>query len=240
MRDRQADKIETERIKKERKAAKIKIVTQRKATAQRMKLEADWQEQVGQAERRLYARLTGGKKLEMRQNTVADFETVDIKSEPDDSDSDSDVENPTFDDENEGSDIVVPDATPSDLALKRKPATIPQVTKETLLNPRSILNDSELEVLLFERGLARRAVAEPHAHVVARLVAADEDLSTTELNDLLAKEFDKGKGKRESKTRRLQELDANKSAAGSQGLRSDDPSFIEKYRKHIGEYSGLI
>merc|ERR1739841_233234 len=68
------------------------------------------------------------------------------------------------------------------------------VTKETLLNARSIMSDAELNALLFERGMPRRGLDESHPEVVARLAEADEAATTVELTKLLSKYFDKGKG----------------------------------------------
>ncbi len=115
-----------------------------------------------------------------------------------------------------------------------------QVTPTTLANPRSVMTESELEVKLFERGLARRARHETHPHMVARLAAADAALGTEALSTLLSKYFDKGKGSKLVKALRLQELDAEKSAAGEAGVKSTDLEFKKGYEGYKGKFARLI
>lgn len=117
----------------------------------------------------------------------------------------------------------------------------PPVTQETLLNPRSILSDSELTMLLWFRQLPRRGLNESHAQVVARLNAADHALTTIQLDDLLGAALEKTKGKKADKIRRLQEVDAKKSDNGAQkGMVSTDLDFIQQYEGYQGEFSYLI
>ncbi|KAK5128492.1 hypothetical protein LTR85_003160 [Meristemomyces frigidus] len=131
-------------------------------------------------------------------------------------------------------------AIPIRSAKKPTTTTKPRVTKKTLLNPRSVMTDAELQVVLFKRGLPRRTVRESHPQVVARLAAADEDLSTPELDELLRVFFDKGKGNKVAKIKRLQEHDAAQSAAGGDGLKSTDLAFKKGYEGYEGEYAGLL
>ncbi|KAI7202085.1 hypothetical protein KC352_g19169, partial [Hortaea werneckii] len=114
------------------------------------------------------------------------------------------------------------------------------VTKETLFNARSIMSDAELNALLFERGMPRRGLDESHPEVVARLAEADEAATTVELTKLLSKYFDKGKGSKKAKVRRLQEHNAYNSEAGLDGVRSTDPDFQKSYHGGIGGGKDLM
>lgn len=113
------------------------------------------------------------------------------------------------------------------------------VTKKLLLNARSILSGIELDVLPFKRGLPRRSLRETNPEVVARLTAAESALSTSDLNDLFGTYFGKGKGKRLAKIAHLQEYDAAKSLAGSNGNQSTGSYFIESYAGYEGAFGGL-
>ena len=119
--------------------------------------------------------------------------------------------------------------TPSRSKKAISAPTSAKVTKETLLNPRSIMTDEEIEVLLFQRGLPRRGDDESHPHVVARLAAHDAELSSATLSELLGKYFDKTKGRKELKIQRLQQYEAMASAAGLAGIKATDPEFKEGY-----------
>ncbi|KAF2165846.1 hypothetical protein M409DRAFT_24132 [Zasmidium cellare ATCC 36951] len=114
------------------------------------------------------------------------------------------------------------------------------VTKTTLLNPRSILTDAELERLLFYRSLPRRGPSETHAEVVARLAANDETLKSDELSQLLMHLSEKSKGKKFEKISRLREADARECDAGQMGVRSTDLEFVRRYEGYSGEFAGLV
>ena len=116
----------------------------------------------------------------------------------------------------------------------------PPVTEETLLNPRSVMAIDELETLLFNRKLPRRGGHETHPQLVARLAAADVALAIPELDELLRKFWDKGKGSKVAKIKRLQMHEANASAAGQDGIKAMDPEFKKGYEGYGGEFSGLL
>ena len=101
------------------------------------------------------------------------------------------------------------------------------------------MSNSELEVLLFERDLPRRGVTETHPQIVARLAAADGALNNITLNNLLKKHFVGTKGNMEVRIHRLQQCDADASAAGQNGFKSTDPNFKASYEGYGGEYDGL-
>lgn len=113
------------------------------------------------------------------------------------------------------------------------------VNEETLLNPRSILTDAELELIVLERGLLRRSPRETHPQLVARLAAADQALSMTELDKVLDGQS-AGLNTREEKIAQLQLHDAGKSAAGASGVRSTSMSFKRRYEGYKGRYRALI
>ncbi|KAK5131110.1 hypothetical protein LTR08_001328 [Meristemomyces frigidus] len=118
--------------------------------------------------------------------------------------------------------------------------TNPPVTEQTLLNSRSILTNDELDTMLFNRKLPRRGGHESHPQVVARLAAADVGLSTPELDDLLRKFWDKGKGSKIAKIQRLQTHEAGASTAGQDGTKATDLGFKKRYEGYRGEYASLL
>ena len=111
---------------------------------------------------------------------------------------------------------------------------------ETTLRNLSEMAADELEALLFNRQMPRRGANETHPQLVARLAAADATLATQELDDLLRKFWDKGKGSKVAKVRRLQNHEANASAAGLDGVKSTDLEFKKGYEGYVGEYSCWI
>ena len=193
------------------------------------------------------SRRGGGARRSSREDDFIDDDDEENVITSSDSDGDEISE-----DESEASDVdtglmngsstehVPSSSTPAKPTKKLTTTTIPKVTKETLLSPRSVMTDAELELLLFERKLPRRTLREDHPQVVARLAAADKDLPTPELDELLRPYFDKGKGSKVAKIKRLQEHDAAKSAAGGAGLKPTDSDFKEFYEGYKGEYRSLV
>jgi len=129
----------------------------------------------------------------------------------------------------------------SNFPMKMHPSVVTKarITKKPLLNARRILSGIELDVLPLKRGLPRRALRETNPEVVARLTAAESALSTSDFDDLFGVYFDKRKGKRFAKIAHLQEYDAAKSLAGSNGNQPTDSDFIESYPGYEGAFGGL-
>ncbi|KXT00037.1 hypothetical protein AC578_4875 [Pseudocercospora eumusae] len=114
------------------------------------------------------------------------------------------------------------------------------VTKETLLNPRSIMNLDELDACLFSRKLPRRHPTESHAEVVSRLAHADNELTIPELNDLLKAALEPTSGKKDVKIQRLAAAEAAHSVKGSAGLISTELDFMRGYEGYQGEFAYLL
>jgi hypothetical protein len=120
------------------------------------------------------------------------------------------------------------------------PSTKPKISKQTLLNPRSVMTDYELELLLAMRGLPRRAAGETHPQLVARLAAADKVLSMPDIDDLLQANFLSRKNNHKVKELRLQKYDAKHSEAGQRGVESTDPEFKKSYEGYGGKGARFI
>ena len=114
-------------------------------------------------------------------------------------------------------------------------ATKARVSKQTLLNPRSILSFEELDILLAKRDLPRRGADETHPEIVARLAAADMALDVYGLDALLQAEFIALKGSRAVKAARLQKHDASQSETGRRGVESTDLEFKKSYEGYDGK-----
>lgn len=173
---------------------------------------------------------------------LSDHES-DEQSELDDADLADDEVMPTIEEQEQEQ----PEPTSS--GKKGKNKAIPEnqaghipapVTKQTLLNPRSILSDDELAQLLYFRRLTRRGHIESHAEVVARIAASDESLKSDDLSQLLMHKSEKSKGKKTEKIARLQEADARGSDAGQMGSRSTDLDFIKRYEGYKGGFEYLV
>ena len=120
------------------------------------------------------------------------------------------------------------------------PSTKPKISKQTLLNPRSIMTDYELERLLATRGLPRRAAGETHPQLVARLAAADKALSMPDIDNLLQANFLSRKNSHKVKELRLQNYDAKHSEAGQRGVESTDLEFKKSYEGYGGKGARFI
>lgn len=127
-------------------------------------------------------------------------------------------------------------------ASRTKKDTVPEVrvSKQTLLNPRSIMTLEELELLLVQRDLPRRTPEETHPHLVARLAAADKVLEIKEIDALLQAHFVRLKGNHPEKEARLQQADANTSKAGKDGVMATDLEFKKGYEGYSGKAARFI
>ena len=115
-----------------------------------------------------------------------------------------------------------------------------RVSKQSLLNPRSILTLGELDLLLAKRDLTRRGAEEAHPEVVARLAAADKALEMHALEAILQAEFVPLKGSHRAKEARLQDHDARQSEAGKQGATASDLEFQKSYEGYHGKGARFI
>ncbi|CAK1360229.1 hypothetical protein CB0940_06309 [Cercospora beticola] len=113
-----------------------------------------------------------------------------------------------------------------------------RVTKATLLNPRSILNNGELKAIIRRRDITPGwQENETHAEVVARLQHIDESLNVNQLRALCKQEFLSPSGKKEELIRRLAGHDAERSFAGqSLDIASHDVEFMLTYDGYHGEF----
>ena len=131
-------------------------------------------------------------------------------------------------------------STKSSANPSTKPPAKQKISKQSLLNPRSVMSDYELELLLAMRRLHRRAAGETHPQLVARLAAADKDLSMVDIDDLLHANFLSRKNSHKVKEMRLQQYDAKHSEAGKRGVVSTDPEFKKSYEGYGGKGARFI
>lgn len=263
MKERQSVKKMEAEIKEARKREKERSRLAKRAKIAQAKSEEEWQKQRRHAEAELYRTLTGKRMQPPPLNAPAAGNRRSKKvvkkaaMYQDEDDTEEDDFGGSWDDEDEKfgfgeesededsaqeeNDEEIPAATKAAQPTKPvAPVVKATVTKETLLNARSIMSDAELNALLFERGLPRRGSDESHPQVVARLAEADEAATTVELTKLLSKYFDKGKGSKKAKMRRLQEHNAYNSEAGLDGVRSTDPDFQQSYHGYMGDGEDLM
>ncbi|KAI7548422.1 hypothetical protein KC331_g4418 [Hortaea werneckii] len=263
IKERQSVKKMEAELKEARKREKERSRLAKQAKIAQAKAEEEWKRQLRKAEAELYRTLTGKRmqppplnapatgnrksKRAVKKSAIYQDEDDTEEDECGGSSNDEDEEYgyaKESEDEvsaQEGSDDETPAATKASQPPKPvAPAVKATVTKETLLNARSIMSDGELNALLFERGLPRRGSDESHPEVVARLAEADEAATTVELTKLLSKYFDKGKGSKKAKVRRLQEHNAYNSEAGLDGVRSTDPDFQKSYHGYNGDGEDLM
>ncbi|GAB1732326.1 hypothetical protein NU195Hw_g3824t1 [Hortaea werneckii] len=263
IKERQSVKKMEAEIKEARKREKERSRLAKQAKIAQAKAEEEWQKQLRKAEAELYRTLTGKKMQPPPLNAPAAGDRKSKRTakksamyqDEDDTEDDhfggsSNDEDEEYGDGEESEDEVSAqeesDAeTPAAAKVTQPtkpvaPVVKATVTKETLLNSRSIMSDAELNALLFERGMPRRGLDESHPEVVARLAEADEAATTVELTKLLSKYFDKGKGSKKAKVRRLQEHNAYNSEAGLDGVRSTDPDFQKGYHGDIGDGEDLM
>ena len=252
----QQERDEAEQAKKAQQAEDKRIKVEKKAgrealRAAKAQFEAEEKRKLEQKKHEwelmnaAYAQVTGGMSLHPRRNKAKVDDDADGSADDEDYGDASDLADGDEDDaggsDDAGSNIDVSMVdTPTRPKKKSVVSKAARVTKETLQNPRSVMTDAEIDVLLFERDLSRRGSRESHPQVVARLAAHDNDLSVSDLHDLLGKFFDKGKGNKAAKTRRLQEYEAGASAAGSDGVKATDPEFVKRYEGYEGEYAGFL
>ncbi|KAM3421614.1 hypothetical protein BST61_g2001 [Cercospora zeina] len=112
-----------------------------------------------------------------------------------------------------------------------------RVTKATLLNPRSILNNGELKAILRRRDISPGwQEDETHAQVVARIQHNDESLNVNQLRALCKQEFIPSSGKKDELIQRLAAHDAERSFAGQNlDMASNDLDFMVTYEGYEGE-----
>lgn len=264
---RAAEKAETQRIRAERNAGKVEKQAARKQAQKDWKAGIEAKRRIKELEERVYRSITG--KALNRMRRASGNEGVNKDDTPADSDDesvhDADDEDEELDElayvvsnreeaQDELADLVsdreedqFPDGDSDDDDIlsnidvtPAKPLPKFKVRIATLENPRSVMTDEEIRVLLHERGLPRLGSDESHPQVVARLAAADNDLSSMAVSSLLKKYFDNKKGNKEAKIRRLQEYDAANSAAGMRGVKSTDLEFKRGYKGYGGRFGGSI
>lgn len=230
-REKEAFKAEEERIRAEKAAGKAKIKAQRDAALQRAREEVIEKKKTAEAENRLFHHYTGQwfKRMPANKRKAKDDHGEEEESVED---SGSDLEAGT-----KGAGAAGNAKPTIRHTIKEK---APKVTKETLLNPRSVMNDEELGIILSTRGLLPRKPNESHPQIVARLAAADKALGSGILNSFLKERFKSIRGKHEERVRRLQESEAEDSVAGQIGAKSTSLEFKQSYEGYSGEYAGLI
>ncbi|KAK5169694.1 uncharacterized protein LTR77_005672 [Saxophila tyrrhenica] len=244
--EKMAREREERRLREEKRLGKEAERKARKAGLQKLREEVEAKRRNKDAEAAVYRYYTGyniNRKHGNKQGGDPDSdedERADYLADSDDSDASSD------------GDVPPPVLTQSERISNRRrsasrgrsvsvhPSQMVEVTKATLLNPRSIMTDSELADLLHERKLPRRGHDETHPEVIARLAADDDILDNDEVNDLLAKHFMTHKGSIAKRIQRLEEADAANSAAGKRGVKVTDPEFKEQYEGYKGEYASLL
>ncbi|TKA43810.1 hypothetical protein B0A54_05569 [Friedmanniomyces endolithicus] len=104
--------------------------------------------------------------------------------------------------------VPKPDNTTPTPAKVGKAPTAALVTAETMADPRSDLAVEDLNAILRVRGLPAKNAEESRFQAIARLCAADRDMSTADLHDTLRRYFIKIKGTRQEKLRAVAEYEA--------------------------------
>nr|POF18524.1 hypothetical protein CFP56_63068 [Quercus suber] len=233
-----------EQARRERTRALAVKREQRQIARDRYRLETEWQRAKSNAERTIYKNLTGKYLLGLRplrrsNPRDAEFNESDFFSDPEAEFADADDEaEPAYDEFDDVGEMATSDQLMQDKG-RTQVRKIP-VSRETLRNPRSVMSMAELEVLLHERGLPRRAPREQHAQVVARLAHEDAQFTSVQLSELLGRYFDKVKGSKAVKYGRLQNHDAKHSANGKKGITSTDPDFMRNYEGYAGAFRCLL
>jgi hypothetical protein len=238
---RKAEREEDARLKAEKKFGKEEERKSRAAGFRFLRSEAAERAGVREAEERIFNYYTGRDLVRKHANRVKGDYGDDFADSDDDGN--ADYLRDSDDDDGSGADDASTASykpKPKKRAVAPAPPKSATVTKVTLRNPRSIMTDDELDVLIFERRLERRGPTEVHPEVVARLAAADATLSSSTLNSLLEKHFEPTKGKRSVRVDRLQKADAANCAAGKNGLDVTDLEFQDTYEGYKGEYAHTI
>lgn len=111
------------------------------------------------------------------------------------------------------------------------------VTRESLLNPRTICSNEELGQIFVRRDITpARQDDESHAEVVARLAEFDAWLHVSELRKVCRSEHVSAVGRKHELLARLAEQDAESSYARTQhGMYSTDIHFMMTYNGYEGE-----
>lgn len=224
--------------KDEREAARLA-----KRTAMDLeKLENKWRRDLAKEEKRIYQVLTG---KPMRGQRRVKFPGSSDDSSEEKVASFADAEEDASSDSERSVASIATDLTfaskKSTASRKRaKLATKPKITKETLLDPRSILTRDELGALHKKRKMAAAPPQETHPYVVARIMAHDEDLAAHEIDELLDHAFGKKTGGKKEKLPRLAQSEAEESQAGRDGVRSTDQKLKEVYDAYRGEVASQL
>lgn len=250
---REAENAENKRIREERAAGKANRLAAKKAAREAWKAEIEEKRRIKYLEEIIYRKVSGGMALNRIRLTAAttahNGSTVaandNNNSDAEDGIGSDDMLDVLSDREEDqfGSSSDSDEGDESDVNLQATTGAISgeaKVTALTLENPRSILSDEELKILLCSRGLPARGTAETHPEVVARIAAADNQLTGTQLNDLLQREFIKTRGDFPTRLWRLQHFDAERSEAGLQGVKSTDLAFKQGYGGYVGKFASLI
>jgi hypothetical protein len=241
--ERKREKAEDRQIKLERRQGQQ---AERKSRAEGIKFLRDELEEkklVREAEDRIYKQLTGRDLVRKHANRRRGDE------DSDDDDNVDYLEDSDEDDASIADDESTASYKPKKKKSKRTSTTAKEVAAEvvpvkvttaTFSDPRIVMTDNELEVLLYERKLDRRAANETHPDVVARLAAADDDLSATNVKTLLDKLFVRPRGNRANRLNMLREADAANSAAGKQGVKVGTSQFEKFSADYAEKYAHLI
>jgi hypothetical protein len=236
---RRAEKELDKRLKKAVANAKSNVVQKRRATERQERQKRAEKEREQELENIVYSYYTG-KYLQRRHH-------ISIKNGEDEEEYISD------DEKVDGADLLQhdqdngPAASNTSTTRVRKtekqpagPSTGVKISKQSLLNPRSIMTLEELDLLLAKRDLPRRVASETHPQVVARLAAADKALKMSALEDLCLEKYVSRKGNRKKKVALLQKADAKDSAKGKEGVEASDLEFKKQYEGYHGKAAKFI
>lgn len=241
-----AEKAEDKRIKKEAAEQRENERKARIAARQRLRDEAAERKFIKEAEERVYRFLTGRElaRRHRKRDRKGDADDESVVGADDDDMAEYEFDYLLFDDEDDAaassdnaSEVEIHGPEKKKRIIFFEPAPI---TKYTLLNPRSIMSDSELDTLLYERKLPRRATGETHPEIIARFCAADNILESDEVNSLLEKHFIKPSGSLDKRIKALQKADAEESLAGRKGFDINSPEFKDNYEAYRGQYAYML
>ncbi|KAK5676132.1 hypothetical protein LTS10_011422 [Elasticomyces elasticus] len=221
-RKREAEKEELARIKKERFEQTQRARAAKKAAEAQAAAELKWRNTQRLSEKAVWEKLAGRK---WRHDIaviddVSDTPITDRAHADDDSDVSDYVDDEILDREHKrncgllgGFSLIQAkkaegNASRVTVAKKGRDPTVPVINAATLADPRMNLSSTDLSALLVERGLASKRADESHPQAIARLRAADQDLSSAELHDKLKRHFLRAKGTRAEKLATLAEHEA--------------------------------
>ncbi|KAI5360796.1 hypothetical protein Slin15195_G087120 [Septoria linicola] len=131
----------------------------------------------------------------------------------------------------------------SDAALEGEQGPVrATVTRETLLNPRSVLNSGELKVIICRRDIEPHwQEGETHAEVVARIAEFYESLKVDQLKELCKQAEVPPPRRKQDMIHALALADAELSFAGKElHLKSTDIEFMMSYEGYEGEFKKFL